>query len=312
MRVGFIGLGQMGAGMASNIQKKGFDFVVNDVNAQSASRFLSTGATWAATPKELAEQSDVIFTSLPGPSQVEVVALGENGLIEGMKPGAAYFDLSTSTPTLIRKIATEFEKRGFFALDAPVSGGPAGASSGKLAVWAGGDKEVFEKNKHVLDAFSDAAVYVGPVGAGSIAKLVHNCMGFIISTGLAEVFTLGVKAGADPLALWAAVRQGAIGRWGVFERIKDTLLINKYDPALFALSLAHKDVLLATNLGREFNVPMRLSNLALEEMTEALNRGWGNRDAWSTMQLQTERAGVKIAVDPAQIEALLAPERAKK
>jgi 3-hydroxyisobutyrate dehydrogenase len=298
--------------MAGNLQKNGFSLVVSDVNKDMASRFISAGATWADTPKAVAEQSDVIFTSLPGPAQIEAVALGKNGLIEGMKHGAAYFDLSTSTPALIRKIAADFERQGFFALDAPVSGGPTGASSGKLAVWVGGDKAIFDKYKDVLDGFSDAAAYVGPIGSGAVAKLVHNCIAFIIACGLAEVFTLGVKAGADPLALWGAVRQGAVGRYGVFERLKDTLLLNKYDPAAFALALAHKDMLLATDLGREVHVPMRLANLTLEEMTEALNRGWGNRDAWSMMQLQTERAGVDMTVDPARIEALLNAEKAKR
>ena len=110
MKVGFIGVGTMGAGMVNNLQKNGFDLVVNDMNQQSASRFISAGATWAPTPKEVAQQSDVVFTSLPGPPEVEAVAMGENGLFEGMKPGTAYFDLSTSSPTLIRKIAAKYAK----------------------------------------------------------------------------------------------------------------------------------------------------------------------------------------------------------
>ena len=292
MKVGFIGVGTMGAGMVNNLQKNGFDLVVNDMNQQSASRFISAGATWAPTPKEVAQQSDVVFTSLPGPPEVEAVAMGENGLFEGMKPGTAYFDLSTSSPTLIRKIAAKYAKKGVFALDAPVSGGPAGAASGQMAIWVGGDKAMFDKHKHVLDGFSDAAFYVGEVGAGAVAKLVHNCMGYITTAGLAEVFTMGVKAGVDPLAIWEAVRQGALGRRGVFERLVDQFLVNKYDPPAFALRLAHKDMTLATNLGREVKVPMRIANLALEEMTEALNRGWGHRDSRSMMLLQQERSGV--------------------
>ncbi len=306
MKVGFIGLGTMGAGMAANLQKSGFELVVNDINQQAASRLVSGGAIWAPTPRDVAAQSDVIFSSLPGPAEVEAVTLGDDGLIHGMKPASAYFDLSTSSPTLIRKIAAEFSKLGVHALDAPVSGGPAGANSGKLAIWVGGERAVFDQFKHVLDGFSDAPFYVGPVGAGSVAKLVHNCMGYIATAGLAEVFTLGVKAGVEPLAIWEAVRQGAMGRRGMFERVIDQFLINQYEPAAFALRLAHKDMTLATNLGREMKVPMRLANLALEEMTEALNRGWGARDSRSMMLLQNERAGVEIAVDPGRIRAVLA------
>lgn len=312
MKVGFIGLGTMGAGMVNNLQKAGFALVVNDINQQAASRFVSAGATWAPTPKAVAEQSDVVLTSLPGPPEVEQVAMGENGLIHGLKPGSAYFDLSTSSPTLIRKIAAEMAKNGVFALDAPVSGGPSGANSGQLAVWVGGDRGAFDKFKHVLDGFSDAPFYVGPVGAGEVAKLVHNCMGYITTAGLAEVFTMGVKAGVEPLAIWEAVRQGALGRRGVFERMIDQFLVNKYDPPNFALRLAHKDMTLATNLGREVKVPMRLANMALEEMTEAMNRGWSGRDSRSMMILQQERAGVEIAVEPARIKEILDRDKAKK
>jgi 3-hydroxyisobutyrate dehydrogenase-like beta-hydroxyacid dehydrogenase len=312
MKVGFIGLGTMGAGMANNLQKAGFELVVSDINQQAASRFVSAGATWAPTPKAVAEQSDVVLTSLPGPPEVESVTMGENGLIQGLKPGSAYFDLTTSSPTLIRKIAADMAKKGIFALDAPVSGGPSGANSGQLAVWVGGDKGAFDKFKHVLDGFSDAPFYVGPVGAGSVAKLVHNCMGYIATAGLAEVFTMGVKAGVEPLAIWEAVRQGALGRRGVFERMIDQFLVNKYDPPNFALRLAHKDMTLATNLGREVKVPMRLANMALEEMTEAMNRGWSGRDSRSMMILQQERAGVEIAVDPARIKTILDHDKAKK
>ncbi|HKF73751.1 MAG TPA: NAD-binding protein, partial [Stellaceae bacterium] len=132
----------------------------------------------------------------------------------------------------------------------------------------------------------DRARYVGPIGAGSVAKLVHNCAGYALQTVLAEVFTLGVKGGVDPLALFEAVRQGASGRRRTFDSVIDQFLPNVYDPPSFALKLAHKDVTLATALGRELGVPMRLCNMALEEMTEAMNRGWAGRDSRVAMLLQ--------------------------
>src|SRR6185295_15066202 len=147
--------------------------------------------------------------------------------------------------------------------------------------------------------------YVGPIGAGSVAKLVHNCAGYMIQTALAEVFTMGVKAGVDPLTLWKAVRQGAGGRRRTFDGLVDQFLPGKFDPPAFALRLAHKDVTLATALGREHKVPMKLANITLEEMTEALNRGWSERDSRVAMLLQEERAGVEIKVPDATLRQVL-------
>jgi 3-hydroxyisobutyrate dehydrogenase len=305
MRIGFIGLGTMGASMAANLQKAGYELVVNDIRRASADGHIAQGATWAATPRAVAEAADVVFTSLPGPPEVEAVTLGADGLLSGMRKDAACFDLSTNSPSLVRRIHAEFAKRGVHMLDAPVSGGPTGARSGRLAIWVGGEEAVFRRHKPVLDAMGDQARYIGPIGAGSVAKLVHNCAGYAVQAALAEVFALGVKGGVEPLALWEAVRAGAGGRRRTFDALSDQFLPGKYEPASFALRLAHKDVTLATELGRELGVPMRLSNLALAEMTEALNRGWGAKDSRVAMLLQLERSGVEIAVEPDRIKAAL-------
>jgi 3-hydroxyisobutyrate dehydrogenase len=229
--------------------------------------------------------------------------------MEGMNAGKVYFDLSTSTPGMIRKIHAEAAARGINVLDAPVSGGPRGAESGRLAIWVGGDKDVFDRCKPVLDAIGDQAYYVGPIGSGAVAKLVHNCAGYVVQAALAEVFTMGVKAGVEPLALWQAVRKGAQGRRGTFEGLAEHLLPGKFDPPDFALNLARKDVDLAVSVGREYDVPMRLANLALMEMTEAINRGWGGRDSRVAMLLQEERAGVEVRADEAAIQEILDAEK---
>jgi 3-hydroxyisobutyrate dehydrogenase-like beta-hydroxyacid dehydrogenase len=305
MKIGFIGLGTMGASMAANLQKAGHELVVHDIRRAAAERHLAAGAVWADTPKALAEQSEVIFTSLPGPPEVEAVALGPNGLLAGMRDGTAYFDLSTNSPTLVRELNRRFGEKHVYMLDAPVSGGPRGAASGRLALWVGGDEQIFNRHKKVLDAIGDQARYIGPIGAGSVAKLVHNCAGYAIQCVMAEVFTMGVKAGVEPLALWEAVRQGAGGRRRTFDGLVDQFLPNKYDPPAFALRRAHKDVTLATQLGREMKVPMHMANLALDELTAALNRGWENRDSRVAMLLQQERAGVKIEVAEAELKAAI-------
>jgi len=305
MQVGFIGLGTMGASMASNLQTAGYMLVVHDVRRESAIPHLEAGAQWAASPKAVAEACEVVFTSLPGPPEVEAVALDRNGLINGLKKDSAYFDLTTNSPTLVRRIERLYAERGLHMLDAPVSGGPQGAKSGRLAIWVGGDRSIFDKHKKILDAIGDAARYIGPIGAGSVAKLVHNCAGYAIQTALAEVFSMGIKGGVEPLALWEAVRSGAQGRSRTFDRLHDRFLVNKYEPPSFALKLAHKDMRLATELGRELGVPMRLANLAYAELTEALNRGWENRDSRSPMLLQLERCGLEIQVDPHRVQEVL-------
>jgi 3-hydroxyisobutyrate dehydrogenase len=306
MKVGFIGLGTMGRHMASNLMKGGHELVVNDVRREAAGPHVQAGAKWVDSARAVAEATEVVFTSLPGPVEVEAVALGAQGLIHGLAKGKAYFDLSTNSPALMRRIHAEFATRGIHVLDAPVSGGPRGAESRKLALWVGGDKAIFDAYRPVLDAIGDQPYYVGPIGAGSVAKLVHNCAGYVIQTALAEVFTMGVKGGVDPLALWKAVRQGAGGRRRTFDGLVDQFLPNTFEPPSFALRLAHKDVTLATALGRELKVPMRLANVTLEEMTEALNRGWGERDSRVAMLLQEERAGVEIRVPQAELRKALA------
>jgi 3-hydroxyisobutyrate dehydrogenase len=305
MNVGFIGLGIMGASMASNLQAAGHALSVHDIRRSAAAPHLAAGAQWKDTPRQVAEAVDVVFTSLPGPAEVEAVAIGADGLIHGLRAGSAFFDLSTSSPSLIRRLHTAFKEKGVHVLDAPVSGGPAGAKSRKLAIWVGGERELFDRHKALLDAMGDQPYYVGPVGAGSVAKLVHNCTSFAVRAVLAETFSMGIKAGVEPLALWRAVRQGATGRRRTFDTLVDKFLPGQYDPPSFALKLGHKDVSLATALGREVGVPMRLANLVLEEITEALNRGWGDKDSSSFMRLETERAGLELGVPPAKLREVL-------
>ena len=303
--VGFIGLGTMGSSMAANVAVSGLALVVNDLDRARAESLEAAGARWGESPAEVAHHSDVVFTSLPGPAEVEAVALGDGGIVDGVHDGLAFFDLSTNSPTVVRRIDEVLRPLGVQVFDAPVSGGPDGAVAGTIAVWVGGDEAAFDRWRPVLDTFSDEPFFVGPVGAGSVAKLVHNCSGYIIQTALAETFTMGVKAGVEPERLWEAVRNGALGRRRTFDTLARNFLPGRFDPPDFALALARKDVTLACELGRENDVPMRLANLTLQEMTEAFNRGWSNRDSRSAMLLQEERAGVEVRVEPERIAEIV-------
>ena len=305
MKIGFIGVGTMGGRIAASLRTAGHELYVNDIRAEAVAPLVAAGAVAKQTAREVGEASDVVFTSLPGPAEFTDVTIGAHGLVHGMKKSTVLFDLTTNSPTTIRSVHASFTGHGLHLLDAPVSGGPRGAETRKLAIWVGGDEALYRRYEPLLRDIGDQPSYVGPIGVASVAKLVHNCAGYTLQAALAEVFTMGVKGGVDPLVLWRVVRQGFVGRARVFDRLADQFLPAVFDPPNFRLRLAHKDVSLATELGRELNVPMRLANLTLEEMTEALSRGWEGRDSRSSMILQKERSGLTIKVDPADIAAVL-------
>lgn len=296
MRIGFIGLGAMGGPMAANLQRAGHELTVNDL------RKVEGFPRWAPSAAEAAAGCEVLFTSLPGPAEVEATAASVRGAISG---GVAWFDLSTNSPEVVRRLHKNFLEKGIHVLDAPVSGGPKGAQSGKLAIWVGGEREAYEKFLPVLKCIGDQPLYVGPIGAGSVAKLAHNCASFSVQAVLAEIFTLGVKAGVEPLALLKALRQGATGRKRTFDRLPEHFLSGKYDPADFTVRLAHKDVTLALQMARDFGVPMRIGEIALGELVACIERGWAERDCRVAMTLQEERAGVSVRVPAEKLQGIL-------
>ncbi len=295
MRVGFIGLGAMGRPIAANLQGAGHALTAYDVRKVE-------GFDQKGSAAEAAAGCEVLFTSLPGPAEVEAVA---SQVRSSLAKGAAWFDLSTNSPNVVRRIAAEMEKRGVDFLDAPVSGGPKGAQSGKLAIWVGGNQSVYQKFLSVLKVIGDQPCYVGPVGAGSVAKLSHNIASFTVQTALAEIFTLGVKAGVEPVALLRALRQGATGRKRTFDRLPEHWLPGRFDPPDFTVRLAQKDATLALEMAREFGVPMQVGRIALAELDECVKRGWAERDSRITMTLQEERANVSVRVPPERLQGVL-------
>jgi 3-hydroxyisobutyrate dehydrogenase len=293
MRIGFIGLGAMGRHMAANLQRAGHELQVYDL------RKVEGFPNQKSSVAEAMQGCELLFTSLPGPAEVEAV---------GQQVGEikAWFDTSTNSPKVIRAIHQKLKTKNVQFLDAPVSGGPKGAESGKLAIWVGGDEAIFTEYLPVIKIIGDQPLYVGPIGAGTVAKLAHNAASFAVQAALAEVFTLGVKGGVEPLALFKALRQGASGRKRTFDRLAEHFLPGKYDPAAFSLRLAHKDVSLAMELAREAGVPMKIGAIALQELEEGMRRGWAERDCRVAMTLQTERAGVEVKVPADKLGTVLA------
>lgn len=305
MQLGFIGLGIMGGAMAANLLKAEWQVSVHDVRRETAEPHLAAGATWADSPAAMAQSCDIIFSCLPDFAAIESVALGPSGILSAARPGTALFEMSTNSPALARRIHTAFQDKGAHMLDAPISGGAKGAQSRRLVIWVGGKREVFDRCKPALDAMADRVTHVGPSGAGLVTKLVHNCSSQAMQAALAEIFVMGVKAGAEPVALWEAIRQGATGRRRTFDGFVDEFLPGNYDSPSAALRIVYKDTMAATELAREIGAPMRFANLALADLVEAMNRGWAERDARSVMLLPQERAGVHIQEDPERIQAVL-------
>ncbi len=309
LRIGFIGLGRMGQGMALNILKGGADLLVFDPVEAAMNTLVQSGAKAAASVADVARQADIVFTSLPGPAEVKEVVLGEEGIVANMRQGLVLFDLSTNSPAMVREVGEAMAAKGAAFLDAPVSGGPAGAASGDLVLWIGGDESTFSAHRPLLETFSKPC-YVGPITSGTVTKLAHNMLGYTIMESLAEAFTLATKAGLDPLNFWEALRMGMVGKQSPLFMLTQQFLPNIYDKPAFALKLALKDVRLATQMAEELDVPMRLSRMTKEDMEAAVSRGQGDEDSRSFLKLQIERAGVQIELPKERIDAAVHRARA--
>lgn len=290
--IGFIGLGNLGTAIAQNIQNAGYPMVVYDIREGATKPLLKKGSRLAGAPDEVASLSDVTFTSLPGPREVEDVTLGLHGVVNGIKEGGIYVDLSTSRPSLIRRIGEIFEEKSVKVLDAPVLTSPATAADRQVVVMPSGDREVYQKLRPLFDSFADTVVYQGPLGMGSTCKLVNNMITLAVRQVVAEGLTLGVKAGLDLDSLMEAGNRMVLGHQE--EGLRKTVFRGQFDPPSFRQALARKDIGLANELGRELNVPMPVANLVEQISIQIGNRGWGDMDTHVIYRLQEEMAGVEI------------------
>jgi 3-hydroxyisobutyrate dehydrogenase len=291
MKVGFIGLGNMGNPMAANILKARHDLTVYDVRREMGRHLEEAGAKWAVSPKDVAAQSEVVLSSLPGPREVEAVVLGEEGVFAGLNRGSAYIDTSTNAPTTMRKIAAIGTSRGFHVLDAPISGGVSGARDATLTVFVGGEKEDFERFRPLLQKMGTNVVYMGPAGCGNVTKLVNNLMMFISFIGGCEGMALGAKAGIDPQALLEVIKP-SMGHSKILE--KSMTLFLKGEGMYFATDLAVKDMHLGVELGKETGVPLELSPLVEAVITRFHDGGHGQEDITEIIRDFMQRSGVDM------------------
>jgi len=294
VRIGVIGVGNIGNPMAGQLLAAGHALVVHDVRRDAAANLLAGGAAWAESPRAAAAECEIVTTCLPGPKEMEAVTFGAGGILESLPPGAVYVDHTTNAPLLVRKVEAAVRARGAAMLDAPVSGGMEGAKTRDLLVMVGGERAVFERVRPVLDAIASRVMYTGGIGNGSVCKLMHNCASFSLDLIMAECWTAGVKAGVLPETLVDVFMNAALGhQMSLKVRLPATYLRGDFD-ARFALKLAHKDLALAVDLGRAHDVPMPLSTMCTRELADAMARGWGDRDASIALTLQEERAGVQV------------------
>jgi 3-hydroxyisobutyrate dehydrogenase len=298
MKVGFIGVGNIGAPIAGQLLCAGHTLLVHDLRRAAAEALLAAGAGWAASPAALAGDCEVVVTCLPGPVEMEAVCLGPGNLVASLKSGALYIDHTTNAPVLVRRVHAVLAEKGVGMVDAPVSGGMEGARTRDLLAMAGGDPGDFERARLLLEAIAKRVMYTGGIGTGSIAKIMHNSATFTLDLVMAECWTTGVKAGIDPATIVKVFTEAALGnQMNLKVRLPATYLRGDFE-ARFSLALARKDLGLALQLARETDTPMRLAAICEQEMIEALARGWGGHDASIFLTLQEERANVQVRVPP--------------
>lgn len=276
LKVGYIGLGLMGKPMARNILKAGFPLVVHNRSRAAVDELIAEGATAAWTPAEVARQVDVVFTNLPDSPDVELVALGADGIIEGAHEGLIFIDNSTIKPATARKIAAKLAEKGVAALDAPVSGGDIGAINGTLTIMLGGEEAALQKALPVLEAMGKSITLVGDAGAGQIAKVCNQIMVAAQMVGMAELLIVAQKAGADPQKVVQAIKGGAAQCWAL--DVKPPRLFDGNRQPGFKAYMQAKDLNIVLDTAREYGVPVPGTAANTQLFSAMLEMGMGDLD----------------------------------
>ena len=284
MKIGFVGVGSMGGPMCRNlIRNSGHEVLVHDRDAAAVRRCVDAGGVGADSIAEAAARSDVVFTSLPMPKDVEAVALGDGGIGESARQGTVHIDLSTNSPTTVRSIAAALAPRGVRMLDAPVSGGTIGAENATIAIMAGGERALFDEYRTLLESFGKNVIYAGALGAGSIAKIVNNMVAFCNMASGAEGLMLGAAAGIDPDVLNQVVRSSSGDGFG-YRAVARKVLAGDWSPT-FTLDLAYKDMHLALQLADEIGIPLPQAAQTHNLMRMARGSGYGGDDVTAMMRV---------------------------
>jgi 2-hydroxy-3-oxopropionate reductase len=292
-KVGYIGLGLMGAPMARNLMNAGNELVVHNRSRAIVEQLAAEGATPAHSPKEVAEQVDFVFTNLPDSPDVEKIALDpDDGVIAGAKPGTIFVDNSTIKPETARHIAAKLAEANIMALDAPVSGGDIGAQQGTLTIMVGGPEEAFEKAKPLFAAMGKNYVLVGDSGAGQIAKVCNQIAVVGQMLGLSEALITAQKAGVDPQRVVAAIQNGAARMWALDVK-PEQLFAGNREPG-FKAYMQHKDLGIVLDTGRAYGVPQPMAALAMQLYTSLLQMGHGDLDNSAIIAVYEALANIQL------------------
>ena len=278
MRYGFIGLGNLGAHLAAGLRRGGFDLTVHDLHRQAAEPLLDLGAHWAETPRAVAQGADAVFTCLPSPAVSERVLTGEDGLIAGFAPGAAWIEMSTNDRDAILRLSTMAAEKGVATLETPVTGGVHLAASGEITVIVGGEAALFETHRAAFEAMGKRIFHVGPIGSASVIKVITNMLAFVHLVAAGEALMLAKRGGLD-LAQAFHVIAASSGTSFVHETESQLVLNGSYN-INFTMDLACKDLGFALGFGREFGVPLDLAALTAQTFIRARETYGGA--AWST------------------------------
>ena len=292
VKVGFIGVGNMGNPMAGNILKQSFPVTVFDLNPKAMENLVQAGATKAGSAGEVVDNSEIVLTSLPASPDVEATYLNAGGLVDRAKPGTILIDLSSVLPSTPRKIEPRAKARGVHFLEAPVSGGVSGARAATLAVMVGGEAEPLERARPVLRAIGPNIFHVGPVGAGNIAKAINNMMACVNGLAMMEGLAVGVKAGLDPMTVYEVVKASSGGSKAL-ERIPRALIPRDFEPG-FKVALMNKDLETFHAIAKELHVPVSFGNVAQRYQQMALAAGLGEQDTSVVMTIIEHLAATKV------------------
>jgi 3-hydroxyisobutyrate dehydrogenase len=292
-QIGFIGLGNMGVPMAGRLIDGGYSLVVNDIRHEAARPLLARGATWAASPAEVAAAAQTVITILPTSREVREVLLGTKGLLDALRPGSLVLEMTSADPSVTRELEREVATRGSALIDAPVSGGVRGAVEGTLAIMVGGDPALLERARPVLARMGKNIFHAGPVGAGHAIKLVNNmCSGGILALTI-EAVAVAVRAGVDPTRA-VEILQASSGRSNASDNKFPRFILNGAFDAGFAIRLMMKDLDGYGRLAQEAGVPSPVARAAAEVYRVAMARGMAEQDHTAIARIIEEWAGVSL------------------
>ncbi|MCY3871586.1 MAG: 2-hydroxy-3-oxopropionate reductase [Gemmatimonadetes bacterium] len=275
-KIGFIGLGIMGKPMAGHLMDAGYELVVHNRNRDAVDELVGKGAAEAHSGKEVAEQSDIVITMLPDSPDVESVALGEGGIIEGAHEGLVFVDMSTIAPSVTTQVGEVLAEKGVQSLDAPVSGGDIGAQNATLSIMVGGDADTFNTVKPLFDVMGQSAILCGPLGAGQTVKACNQILVAVTIAGVSEALTMGTKAGVDPIKI-VQVLSGGLARCGVLENRGERMVNGDFDPG-FRIRLHYKDLNIIQKTSNDFGVPLPVTSEVFELFKTAMVKGRGELD----------------------------------